>query len=1585
MIKSLKLPLICIIILIIIIVINFTLKGKVSETKNKASVPEKTSNATDYSFYEPVNSWGETKSTTYKVPGGIPIIGSGECKTYRFESLVENNFTRPNTENLFQDLVEGECRQVPETIIGGSIYNDQDEITARYVTRGCSGGNPNAVCTTETGVVINSGESITYTEKCVSNIGYDSQIGTFSFNYLLGTNQSGVSGLDASCKCIGISTIKIPQNLQLDGLDFYETLGIVERSSDISNGSSTFPVTFKNVFCNPNDPAQRLKLTRYIDPEGSNTGISGIYGKIEFRGLNSYLDIDFGDEGGLDIINFNGTSYGGTSFYFSNKFSTEFNNSDTGEITQYPVYSGQIINNKFVNDSVQSSDLAQVLINFNDNSPGISGFPQTNEDITIFYNGSNYEENSEYYIVNLYDENGNLLTDPGWIKITSIITLPQKSDLVFRKIENGGEGDEGINWILMPSLNMKKFTLTTETRANYITSNWDSMEYECSYPGSSLNINNSSEAYIGISRIPFTGDIFTNIENDYFNDLCTQSTGRDCKTYGWPQEVTIFENTVPSWYTEQVYDWNSQEQQTFLQSGKYVTRDLIELYNKNIPTYSVGNYFCPLDYWVTGVAPANMIRPSNADSADKGPKYNYVNAVTPPSFLNFYKPGYSYFPLNDTNYFSFGRTYYYDNSNYSFTYYNTEYLDRADIDYSYGKKVVRTPYITNVLKNILNPGENFSDVENYELNPIELLTSQQNRILSYYDFIEKHLGFTEADFSPVGKSQPSNAKKDLITTFYNLLDSYISPINYLIPFIGYEIEKISSPGKGEPLKESPYYPIQISSNLNFPSVTCEYSSFYEWIQTIGLLNSYFPGSLVSKPGVWTQNSEQNAFWKVFDNKSLFYPQDRSANSFKFEAKLCNNFNTGAITLNGLVNTTVEDNSTEVYKIKDQPLSNIFSSAYNNFNYSFPVSDIIRYPPYLLQLKSINTKGSLNKLILDPNIGGVSPTTNEKKEHIYVYNKIDVGTEFKLVFNYSRIFSPVFGGDLNSEFSIGGFATQNSFYEYLAENGYSPVWFPNQENVVDVGSCVFPIKRTGMNINRLNLLYKPSISNHVWNDETSNNRIREFSTTDYENINPTYGDKRPGLYIGQQVTDGIGIFEVVPTFLTTFKFSDDYFRSNIPQIKEIFQQSSGIGLSTSKLGQITSIGTITNESNGNLIFGNTDIGLSFPNGELIPNSDVHGTSFGVCFSIVPGTNNIPIIYPEIKNSGENYKIGDSFVYNFNNPPSNNTISFTINQKNLTDQMYSFFYLKETDSQDELIPVFQSSVVNSSVEDNKILKDIQIINYNFFNPGEVNGLKVFQLDLTDPEITPSTGSSVQVGIIRENSKSKLYKWNEPSPNIINSGLSVPDNNLFDDEKSEINNYNVFIKDGLEVSLKIPKQKGFRTSPQQLVYGGELVPFPGENGKKEYKKFTYKFQDLLNQTTKGSTIQDRIVEIFLSNKNSLTGDTNINYLKSLQYNNINYEFPSNSSVGLNQKLILGRFIPCKTMDYTGINILNKIFKSTDSKSAKENSLKYFGDMTSAKEAQEYVDNTLQQTFTSYTQCGFIEYGTDLNNLKPNPDSFG
>ena len=129
---------------------------------------------------------------------------------------------------------------------------------------------------------------------------------------------------------------------------------------------------------------------------------------------------------------------------------------------------------------------------------------------------------------------------------------------------------------------------------------------------------------------------------------------------------------------------------------------------------------------------------------------------------------------------------------------------------------------------------------------------------------------------------------------------------------------------------------------------------------------------------------------------------------------------------------IEKNPEDVYKIEDQKLSEIFLNAYNNFNYSYPLSNIIRYPPYLFRLKNINTKGTLDKLILDPNIGGVFPTHDDKNVANYEFKNVDVGKDSKLLFNYSKFTRDPYQGDLEKiDLRIDGDPIQKSFYENLS--------------------------------------------------------------------------------------------------------------------------------------------------------------------------------------------------------------------------------------------------------------------------------------------------------------------------------------------------------------------------------------------------------------------------------------------------------------------------------------------------------------------------------------------------------------------------
>ena len=275
-------------------------KGGGDATKPEYKIPE---------YYKLNEVWENPEDVNFEFKG-ISVPNTNNCGLYTYETylsvdkinedgslntLVDEKFSRPNLDDVFDDLVNGFCHSTeikPEQESQKCI--DVDQIYAKRVKRTCKD--------TDDRNNIN---------RCISSKGLetppsgtefynicDGEIGCISLNYF-----SDSSAIYEETKCMSIKEIEVPANVAKD-LSFYTRLGIIKINPDIEE-DGPYPATFDFKICNTIDPKQKFKIIRYEFKEEEHPILGrvrlakfnklGSYASIIFRGFNSYLDM--GDEG----------------------------------------------------------------------------------------------------------------------------------------------------------------------------------------------------------------------------------------------------------------------------------------------------------------------------------------------------------------------------------------------------------------------------------------------------------------------------------------------------------------------------------------------------------------------------------------------------------------------------------------------------------------------------------------------------------------------------------------------------------------------------------------------------------------------------------------------------------------------------------------------------------------------------------------------------------------------------------------------------------------------------------------------------------------------------------------------------------------------------------------------------------------------------------------------------------------------------------------------------------------------------------------------------------------------------------------
>ena len=410
-----------ILLIISLIVVAYTTKENTIEVKREKK------RTVNFSYFDSETIWTEEQPAEYVYEGEDLSVSKG-CCIYTFESFVPLRAPLPNLKNLYNDFVINDCHKI-------SQYNknclDADQIGAKYVTKNCDRGEESLspYCITEENVFVKNGTGVSYTKRCV-NKDCEGDIGVFSFNFGVDTqtvkNQEGfeteeIISLKGTTRCISVDKIKLPKefkNSDEENIKFLKNLGVAEF--DLEDDTNSYPVTFKNVICDPYDPRQKFKTLKYSEPFSPTYDREGLYGKIIFRALDSYLDMDFGTSGGITSI---GLCEKGNGYFTDSYYSLE--------------------------GTCATCFVSKI------GGDGVSG---PVESVRITNPGENYKVGELLKIINPDTPEKSV------VEVKSVAS--ENATFVFRKTTK--DQKEGIKWMFMPKLNMLRSPITGVAREDLI-------------------------------------------------------------------------------------------------------------------------------------------------------------------------------------------------------------------------------------------------------------------------------------------------------------------------------------------------------------------------------------------------------------------------------------------------------------------------------------------------------------------------------------------------------------------------------------------------------------------------------------------------------------------------------------------------------------------------------------------------------------------------------------------------------------------------------------------------------------------------------------------------------------------------------------------------------------------------------------------------------------------------------------------------------------------------------------------------------------------------------------------------------------
>ena len=445
-------------IIVVIIIVAFFVKNSIVniETRDKGSVTKSSSKNTGISstdtYYTPTAVWGPSSTAPYEYQAGkqkYPINETQFCQVYTYENLfAENEFNstldvvsqaKPNINTVFNDYVNGLNH------IGGiNPCISEDQIYAVNVEKTCLDDNStHNKCYDNTGNFVTQGTSITYPGRCTEIKNCKGRIGSLSLNFRIEDSK-----INTKTKCIGVSQIQVPSAIynapnntfpDLD-LSYYKEDGIIVENTNLSVSDSYYPVTLRSEDCNTRSARQKFLVTNYkFGPQQQRSGqtsqetntfipdSTGIYTSVVYKPLNSYLDMEFSDSGGIASIRLTspGTCYLPNEQYSIIPFGSDSSEGANGKV---------LVGVSGANDEVGSFIISEIG----------EGYKQGT---SVYFGGTCYGTSATGIITSVYQTN------------------PQ---IVLRKIIPTTPEFEDVKWIFMPSLDLSSQRFPIQQRCDFI-------------------------------------------------------------------------------------------------------------------------------------------------------------------------------------------------------------------------------------------------------------------------------------------------------------------------------------------------------------------------------------------------------------------------------------------------------------------------------------------------------------------------------------------------------------------------------------------------------------------------------------------------------------------------------------------------------------------------------------------------------------------------------------------------------------------------------------------------------------------------------------------------------------------------------------------------------------------------------------------------------------------------------------------------------------------------------------------------------------------------------------------------------------
>ena len=440
-------------VIILLVMFGLVMTGIIKKTFGKTDSRPVTKNeiAEVEKYYQPIDRWTtpENKEYKYQVSNNnfIDVTGTNKCRTYTYENIfIDRGFKRtfndteattPNFNNVFIDYFNGFNH------IGGDhrcLSEDQLKVVNNSKTCKTIAETSYNACYTVFGEEVSVGTSIGYTTHCETQNNCEGFVSNISLNFELGENQK----INSNTRCINIDKIKVPSKIFNDNnFDYYKSIGILQLDKTLPNDTTVYPIQISSQYCNTKRTNQKFLVTNHrFEKTQEKTGnesktvtkfvpdVTGLYTSLEFKPLNSYLDIIFEDSGGIAELSI---TKGGSGYALLDEYSLTAVNPTIGKGT-----GGKVVAS-VVNDSGEITSL------------------------TLSQQGEDYSIGTCYNLVAV----GGISppTTEAEVIITNIYKTNPKYVL---RLNNSDNLTENVKWISMPSLDLSKARFPTQQRCNLV-------------------------------------------------------------------------------------------------------------------------------------------------------------------------------------------------------------------------------------------------------------------------------------------------------------------------------------------------------------------------------------------------------------------------------------------------------------------------------------------------------------------------------------------------------------------------------------------------------------------------------------------------------------------------------------------------------------------------------------------------------------------------------------------------------------------------------------------------------------------------------------------------------------------------------------------------------------------------------------------------------------------------------------------------------------------------------------------------------------------------------------------------------------